>query len=185
MINANQLKNGSTIILDGDLYNVIGTHHVKPGKGGAFVSTKVKKISDGTIVNKTLRAQDKIKIAFIEEKKFQYLYKKTGIYYFMDLETYEQRPVNEKQIEHIKDFLKENTNVTVKLYENKIIDIVLPTFINLKVKQTQPGVRGNTAQGGIKPAQLETGVKIQVPLFVDKGDKVKVDTRSGEYVERV
>jgi len=186
MISANQIKKGSTIILNDELYNVIDTQHVKPGKGGAFIIAKVKKKSDGSIVSKTLRAQDKIKLAFISDKKMQYLYHKGSTYYFMDMETYDQKPVGENYIKDIKDFLKDNMEVTCYFYNNEIIDLKIPTFLKLEVKDTQPGIRGNTAQGGggTKPAQLETGIEIQVPLFINKGDKVKIDTRTAEYVER-
>lgn len=185
MINANQLKKGSTIILDNELYDIIEKQHVKPGKGGAFVNAKVKRLSDGTIVNKTLRAQEKIEIAFIEGKKMQYLYHKSDIYYFMDLNTYEQKPVNKEKIEDIRDFLKDNMELTVYFYENKIINFKLPIFLELKITKTQPGVKGNTVQGGTKPAVLETGIEVQVPLFINEGDIIKLDTRTCEYVERI
>ncbi len=185
MVNANQLKKGSTIVLDGELYSVVEKQHVKPGKGGAFVSTKVKKLSDGTIINKTLRAQEKIEIAFIEKKKMQYLYHKSDIYYFMHLDTYEQKPVNEEKVRNIKGFLKSSIELTVYFYQDKIVDFELPIFVELKVIKTQPAVRGNTVQSGNKPAMLETGIEVQVPLFISRGDIVKIDTRTFEYVERM
>lgn len=185
MINANQLKKGMTIILDGELYSIVEKQHVKPGKGGAFISSKIKRLSDNTIVNKTLRAQEKIEVAFIEERKLQYLYHKAEIYYFMFLDTYEQKAVNKNKVKDIDVFLKDGMELTADFYESKIVNFNLPTFIELKVVRTQPGVKGNTVQGGTKPAVLETNLEVQVPLFINKGDIVKVDTRTKEYVERV
>lgn len=185
MIIANQLKKGQTILLDGQLYTVVETQHVKPGKGGAFISSKIKKLSDGTIMNKTLRSQEKVEIAFIEERKLQYLYNKSGMYYFMDLETYEQKPISKDSIENLKPFLKENIEIMGSFYNSNLVNLTLPNFINMKITDTQPGVKGDTASGGTKPAILETGLEIQVPLFINNGDFVKVDSRTSEYVERV
>lgn len=184
-VTVNKISEGSTIVIAGELYTVVEKEHVKPGKGGAYLKTKVKKLSDGTIVRKSLRAQDKIEEAFIQDRKMQYLYNKASMYYFMDLETYEQYPADQDLVQQIKEFLKENIEVTGYFYKGKIVKLELPTFLELKVVDTQPGVKGNTAQGGSKPAELETGKEIQVPLFISKSDIVKVDTRSGEYVERV
>lgn len=184
-VTVNKISEGSTIVIAGELYTVVEKEHVKPGKGGAYLKTKVKKLSDGTIVRKSLRAQDKIEEAFIQDRKMQYLYNRASMYYFMDLETYEQYPADQDLVHQIKEFLKENIEVTGYFYKGKIVKLELPTFLELKVVDTQPGVKGNTAQGGSKPAELETGKEIQVPLFISKSDIVKVDTRSGEYVERV
>lgn len=175
-----------SIILDGQLYIIVEYQHVKPGKGGAFVRTRLKNLKLGTILDKTFRAGEKIEEAFIEDRKYQFLYRSGQSYYFLDQETFEEVMVPKEELgEPNVKFLKEGMMITASLYKDKLATISLPTFIELKIDQTEPGLRGDTAKGGTKLAKLETGAVVQVPLFINTGDIVKIDTRSGEYVERV
>lgn len=185
MISTNDFKNGMTVEYEGQLYEILYFQHVKPGKGGAFVRTKLKNLYTGAIIEKTFRAGEKVEQAILDTKKMQYLYKDEHHYYFMDTSTYEQIPINEYSIGDKKNFLLENMEVTVIFYKGKPISIELPIFIEAKVAKTEPGVKGDSVSTNFKPAELETGAKIQVPLFVEKGDIVKVDTRSSEYITRV
>ena len=184
MISTNQFKNGLFIKLNGNLFMIVEFQHHKPGKGGAFVRTKLKNLKLGTVIDRTFRAGETVENIFIEEKKYQYLYHADGRYHLMDSETYEQISLLEEKIGDAKKFLKENTKVTASIYEGDILNIKLPTFINFKIAETEPGIRGNTAKGGTKSAKLETGTAVQVPLFIDKGDIIKIDTRTGAYVGR-
>ncbi len=184
MITTAQFKNGMAIQLNGSLYIIVEFQHVKPGKGGAFVRTKLKNIKLGTIVDKTFRAGERVEGAFIEQKKWQYLYRQSNEYVFLDLENFEQMPVSEEVLGEGVNFLKEQMEVTASLHKQKVMGISLPIFAELKIAHAEPGVRGDTAKGGSKPAKLETGAVIQVPLFVNTGDMVKVDTRTGEYAGR-
>lgn len=181
MITTAQFKNGMAIQLNGTLYSIVEFQHVKPGKGGAFVRTKLKNIKVGTIVEKTFRAGERIEEAFIEQKKWQYLYRKGNEYFFLDLESFEQAQVGQEVLKEGINFLKEGTEITVSLYKERIIDISLPIFTALKIEHTEPGIRGDTAKSSGKPAKLETGAVIQVPLFINTGDLIKIDTRTGEY----
>lgn len=185
MATASDIRNGLIIEHKGDIFSVIEFLHVKPGKGGAFVRTKLKSVTDGHVIEETFRGNARIKIVRLDECEMQYLYKDGELHFFMDTETYEQQPFDEQQLGDVLQFLKENETVTVQFYENTPVTVELPTFVNLKITKSDPGVRGDTATGGTKPATLETGVVIQVPLFVEEGTVVKVDTRTGEYVERV
>ena len=184
MISTNQFKNGLYIKLNGNLFMVIEFQHHKPGKGGALVRTRLKNLKLGTVIDRTFRSGEAVENIFVEEKKYQYLYHADGQYHFMDNESYEQISLSEKKIGGAKKFLKENTEITVSTYEGEIFNIKLPIFINLKIAETEPGVRGDTAKGGTKNAKLETGATVQVPLFVNTGDTVTVDTRTGAYVGR-
>ena len=184
MITTNDLKNGMAIEYDGDLLEVIYFQHVKPGKGGAFVRTKLKNLNNGAIFEKTFRAGEKVEQAILETKKMQYLYKDDN-YNFMDIETYEQITLDEKHLSDKKMFLLENMDVLIVFYKGSPISVDLPTTIEAKVINTEPGVKGDTISNNFKPAQIETGAKIQVPLFIDNGDIIKVDTRTGDYVTRV
>lgn len=184
MATTSDIRNGLVIEHKGDIFSVIKFLHVKPGKGGAFVRTTLKSVTDGHVIEETFRAGERITTVRLDEREMQYLYKDGDLYFFMDTETYEQQPFNEQLIGDVLKFLKENETVSVQFYENKPVTVELPIFVNLKIVKTDPGVRGNTATGGSKPATLETGAAIQVPLFVKKGTTVKVDTRTGEYVER-
>ncbi len=185
MITTAQFKHGIAIQLNGELYSIVEFQHVKPGKGAAFVRTKLRNIKLGTIVDKTFRAGEKVEEAFIEQRKWQYLYRKGSQYFFLDLETYEQMPVEQKLLAEGVNFLKEEMEVTASLHKHKVISLSLPIFAKLEIAHTEPGVRGDTAKSDTKPARLETGIVIRVPLFINTGDIVKIDTRTGQYVERV
>ena len=185
MISTNDLKTGVTVEIDGEVYTVVDVQHVKPGKGAAFVRTKIKNIKTGQVLDKTFRAGEKLNRAIIDRKTMQYLYSDGEIFYFMDTQTYEQIPINKNLIEESIKYLKENMEVMVMFYEGISIGIELPTFVELEVTQTEPGFKGDTATGGSKPATLETGVVVQVPLFINTGDILRVDTRTGEYLSRV
>jgi len=186
MATANDIRNGLTIMLNDEIYTVVEFLHVKPGKGGAFVRTKLKKLLDGSGIDKTFRSAEKIETVRVEGKGMEYLYEDNGSYYFMDNETYDQLEFHEEFLgEDIIKYLKENTVVKVKFHGDTPLLVELPTFVVLQIVETDPGVRGDTATGGSKPAKLETGAVIQVPLFVQNGSNVRVDTRTGEYVERV
>lgn len=185
MIDVNDLRPGVTFELDGEVWIVISFLHVKPGKGSAFVRTKIRNIETGNVVERTFRAGEKVKDAFVERKEFQYMYNDGENYYFMDNNTYEQIELPENFIEDEKYYLKENMNIQVLYFKDRPIGIELPNYVELEVVETDPGFKGDTAQGGSKPAVLETGLKIQVPFFIEKGEIIKIDTRTGEYLERV
>ncbi len=171
--------------LDGVPYVVLEYQWVKPGKGGAFMRTKLRNLKNGTLLDKTFRTEEKVSLAQIEERKVQFLYRSGADYIFMDLETYEQFPLGEGALGPAKDFLKEELTLTTYFHRGEAVSVELPIFVELSVVETDPGVKGDTAQGGSKPARLETGAVIQVPLFIEVGDKIRVDTRTGTYVERV
>ncbi len=185
MISTNDFRTGLTIEIDGEIFTVIEFQHVKQGRGSAFVRTKLKNIQTGNVFEKTFRAGEKVARAHLDRKKMQYLYQTGELYYFMDTETYEQVPVSEELVGDNKKFLKENMEVSVLFHNNTPIGIELPNFVELKVTQTEPGFKGDTATGGTKPAVVETGAKLQVPLFIELGDTIKIDTRTGEYISRV
>jgi len=185
MISANQIKTGMVIKLEGKLYAVVGFTHTKPGKGGAFLRIKMKDISSGQTLERTISTDQKIDNAYVEEKKLTYLYYDAQGWHFMDDENFEEVLLFQDAIEGLKDFLKENSHLDATLYEGRIVALSLPLFVELKITDTQPGFKGDTVKAGTKPAKLETGAVIQVPLFIDKGDVIKIDTRTGEYVERV
>lgn len=184
MASTSDFRNGLVIKLDSDIYTMVEFLHVKPGKGGAFVRTKLKKVVDGSVIDRTFRAGERVEDIRLEDRELQYLYADGGLHYFMDNETYEQTALSADQIGEGLKYLKENTDVTVKFYGDTPLLVELPIFVVLKIVETDPGLRGDTASGGSKPAHLETGAVIQVPLFVENNSKVKVDTRTGEYVER-
>lgn len=185
MISANQFKNGITITFDGNLYSIIWFQPVKPAKGGGFVRTRLKSLKDGLILERNFRSEDKVEEAFIEDRQLHYQYKSGEMYHFMDLETYEDWVLPKQIIGDCADFMKENMELTGSLYDGKIIDVRMPTTIELKVVYTEPGVKGDTARQALKPAKLQTGATVQVPLFVNEGDVIKIDTRTHEYVGRV
>jgi elongation factor P len=178
-------RNGLVISLDGQLYEIVYFQHVKPGKGGAFVRTKLKNILTGAVIDRTFRAGERVEEVRLERRPMQYLYNSAGIYYFMDLDTFEQHPVTEAAMRDQRKFLTENTIVDALFHQGRILQIELPTFIELQVRETDPGLRGDTATGGSKPATLETGAVVQVPLFVNAGDRIRIDTRTAEYLARV
>jgi elongation factor P len=179
-----EFKKGLRIQFDGQPYAIVDFQHVKPGKGGAFVRTKLKHLRDGRVIDNTFRSGEKVELVDFEEKHMQFLYRDER-YHFMDLESYEQISLSPEEVGDARDFLKENTEVDVLFIDGSPATVDLPNFLELAIVATEPGVRGDTASGGSKPARLETGATIQVPLFLNPGDVVKVDTRSGEYLGRV
>lgn len=186
MISTSDFKKGGKILFRKEPYMIIDFQHVKPGKGGAFVRTKMKSMITGLIHEETFRSGEKFKAPDLEYKKMQYLYEDNGLYNFMDQDSFEQVPLNKDQIEEVLDYLKEQEVYTMLYFNDKPIGVTPPLFMELEIKETPPGVRGDTAQGGAtKPATLETGLVVQVPLFVNEGELVKLDTRHGSYIERV
>jgi elongation factor P len=179
-----EFKKGLKIQFDGAPYTIVDFQHVKPGKGGAFVRTKLKHMKLGRVIDNTFRAGEKVELVDFEEKRMQYLYKDDR-YHFMDLDTYDQISLSAEEVGDARDFLKENTEVEILFIDANPVTVELPNFIELQIVTTDPGIRGDTASGGSKPATLETGAVVQVPLFLNEGDVVKVDTRSGEYLGRV
>ena len=184
MISVNDFKTGLTIEVDGDIYTVIDFQHVKPGKGAAFVRSKLKGLRNGNVVEKTFRAGENVSRAVIDNRAMQYLYNSGNEYTFMDNETFDQITLSEKQLEWEKNFLIENMNINISSYQGEIIGIQLPNSVELKVIETEPGVKGNTAQGATKTAKVETGLNVQVPLFINEGDVLLIDTREGKYISR-
>lgn len=184
MASTAEFKNGLTIELDGDVYQIKEFQHVKPGKGGAFVRTKLRKYSTGQVIDKTFRAGESIEIARVERKPLQYLYQSGDEYVFMDNETYDQVSLTVDQIGSQVKFLKDSSEVQVATHEGRVLGVELPDTIEVRVVQTDPGLKGDTASGGSKPATIETGAVITVPLFVNEGDMIRVDTRSEKYIER-
>jgi elongation factor P len=184
MVSVNDFKTGLTIEVDGDIFSVIEFQHVKPGKGAAFVRSKLRNLRSGAIQERTFRAGEKVGTAHIDNRKMQYLYSSGSTYTFMDTETFEQIDLDAEQIKEQLNFLKENMEVNMQSYNGETIGVVLPNTVVLEVSDTEPGIKGDTASGGSKPATLETGYVVQVPFFVNKGDKLVIDTRSGEYVSR-
>jgi elongation factor P len=179
-----EFKKGLKIQFDGAPYTIVDFQHVKPGKGGAFVRTKLKHMRLGRVIDNTFRAGEKVELVDFEEKRMQFLYKDDR-YHFMDLDTYDQISLSADEVGEARDFLKENTEVEILFIESSPVTVELPNFIEIRIAKTDPGIRGDTASGGSKPATLETGAVIQVPLFLNEGDVVKVDTRSGDYLGRV
>lgn len=179
-----EFKKGLRIVFDGQPYAIVDFQHVKPGKGGAFVRTKLKHMRQGRVIDNTFRAGEKVELVEYDEKHMQFLYKDDR-YNFMDTETYEQVSMSPDEVGEARDYLKENVEVDVLYIDGSPVAVDLPNFVELAITRTDPGVRGDTAQGGTKPATLETGAVVQVPLFLSEGDVVKVDTRTGEYLGRV
>ena len=184
-LDTSDIRNGLKIEIDGTPYVITYFQHVKPGKGGAFVRTKVKNILTGRTVERTFRSGEKFQPADVEERSMQYLYNDGESCIFMDAQTYDQIPISDEVIGDGAKFLLENAEVSVLFYKGKPINIELPSFIEVNIAQSDPGVKGDTSSGATKPATLETGAVIQVPLFIKEGEKVRVDTRTGEYCERV
>ncbi|MDD4956053.1 MAG: elongation factor P [Candidatus Omnitrophica bacterium] len=184
MIRAVQLRPGTVIEYNNSLHEVVEAQHYKPGKGGAFVRSKLRNLTTGAIVSETLRPDDTFEQAFIEQKSMQYLYRDDLGYCFMDDETFEQVHLSEDKIGDKKDFLKENMTVTAKIFDGQIMSVDPPIHVVLEIIETEPGFKGNTVSGATKPATLETGRVVKVPLFVGPHERVKVDTRTGEYIER-
>ena len=186
MISAGEFRNGLTVEIDGNVYQILEFQHVKPGKGAAFVRTKLKNVISGGVVEKTFRPTEKFPKAHIERKSMQYLYSDGDLYHFMDGETYDQFALNEETIGDALKFVKENEEVKVCSYhQGQIFAVEPPMFVELEITETEPGVKGDTATGATKPATVETGATVMVPLFVNEGDVLKIDTRTGEYLSRV
>ncbi len=185
MATTNDIKNGSVLSIDGQLWNVIEFQHVKPGKGGAFVRTKIKNVVSGKVVDRTFNAGAKIDFANVDRREFQYLYRDGSGFVFMDTSDYDQITVPEEVVGDAANFLLENQNVTIALNDGVPLYVELPASVVLEITYTEPGLQGDRSTGGTKPATVETGYQIQVPLFLETGTKVKVDTRSGDYLGRV
>ena len=185
MVIAGDFKNGITFEMDGSVYQVIEFQHVKPGKGAAFVRTKLKNVITGGVVEKTFSPTDKFDSAYIERKDMQYSYNDGDLYYFMDMETYDTTPLNKSSLPDSFKFVKEEMMCKLVSYKGKVFNVEPPTFVELQVSATDPGFKGDTATGATKPATVETGATVNVPLFVELGDKIKIDTRTGEYLSRV
>jgi elongation factor P len=184
-IDTSQFKNGLKIELDGEPFVITYFQHVKPGKGGAFVRTKVKNLLTGRSVDRTFRSGERVEEADVEERNMQYLYLDGESLVFMDTQTYDQIPISQEMVGEARKFLKENTEVDILFWKGRAINIDLPSFVEMKIAECDPGLKGDTASGATKPATLETGAVIQVPLFIKEGEVVRVDTRTGEYSERV
>lgn len=184
-MDTSDFRNGLSLIQDNDIFTIVEFQHVKPGKGGAFVRSKLKNLRTGATVDKTWRAGEKMEQAVLDRQAMQFLYEQDGEYFIMDNETFEQISVPESKIGAQAKYLKENTEVQVTKHKEAIVSVTIPDFMELVIVETDPGVRGDTASGGSKPATVEGGAVIQVPFFVNQGDKVKVDTRTDTYLERV
>ena len=184
MITAGDIKKGITVEWENGVWTIVDFQHVKPGKGAAFVRTKLKNVMTGAVVETSFNPTAKFPKAIIETKEMQYLYNDGDLYYFMDPETFEQEPLSKDQVEDAIPYVKENTNVTIRYFKGKAFSVEAPNFVVLEVTQTEPGFAGNTASNTYKPATLETGYSLQVPLFINIGDKVQIDTRTGEYLSR-
>ncbi|MDX1624384.1 MAG: elongation factor P [Gemmatimonadota bacterium] len=185
MATTSDFRNGMVIRLDGELWQITDFQHVKPGKGGAFVRTRLKKVRTGQVVERTFRAGERVEDVRLERRPMQFLYATEHHAHFMDLETYAQHPIDVERLEEQRPYLKENLVCEVLMAEADIVGLELPNFVEAEVVETDPGVKGDTATGGTKPAKLETGAVVQVPLFVERGEKIRVDTRTNEYLERV
>ncbi|HHW74489.1 MAG TPA: elongation factor P [Firmicutes bacterium] len=185
MISTNDFHTGLTFEFEGQLYEVVEFQHVKPGKGAAFVRSKIKNLNSGAVTERTFRAGEKVKRAHLDRKEMSYLYRSSDQFCLMDLTTYEQITLSEKEMGEAIKYLKENDTLTAVVYEENVIGVELPVTVELAVVETEPGVKGDTASGGNKPAVVETGLTVQVPLFISIGDVLRIDTRSGAYIERV
>ena len=184
MISAGEFRNGITFELDGQAFQVVEFQHVKPGKGAAFVRTKLKNVISGATIERTFNPSDKMPNAIIERREMQYMYSDGALYYFMDMETYDQVPINSETIGDALKFVKEEVIVKVLSFKDNVFGVEPPNFVELVVIETEPGYKGDTAQGATKPATVETGAVVKVPLFINEGETIRIDTRVGEYMER-
>lgn len=184
MISTSEFRTGLTIEYDGSIFVIVDFQHVKPGKGAAFVRTKLKNIETGAVFERTFNPKDKFEKAHIERRPTQYLYSGDDMWNFMDTETYDQFALTQEQLGDAIKYLVENMDLHLQVYKEKIIGVDLPVVVELEVADTEPGIKGDTASGGSKPATMETGLVVQVPFFINIGDKLRIDTRSGEYIER-
>ena len=185
MISTSEFRNGEAILMDGQLWVIVEFQHVKPGKGGAFVRTKLRRLRDGSVIERTFRSGEKFEEAYIEKRTLQYLYRTADMFHLMDATTYEEIQVSAQTLGQAAGFLKENMELEGQFHDGQLIGIQPPMFVDVHVESTEPGVRGDTSKAGMKPAKLETGATIQVPLFVENGDAIRVDTRTSSYVSRV
>ena len=185
MADTTDFRNGFTMLIDGAIFSIAEFQHVKPGKGSAFVRTKLKNMKTGAVLDRTFRSGDKVDEVRLEKREMQYLYSEGDTYYFMDLDNYEQTPVERDVIGDGAGLLKESENAYLLVAREEVIGVDLPNFVTLAVTPPEPGIKGDTATGAVKPATLETGYVVQVPLFINQGDTLKIDTRTGDYVERV
>ncbi|MBR2916806.1 MAG: elongation factor P [Clostridia bacterium] len=185
MISAGDFRNGITFEFEGNVYQVVEFQHVKPGKGAAFVRTKMKNVITGGVTERSFNPTEKVAKAHIERKDMEYLYEDSGLYYFMDQETYDQLPLSADQLGDALKFVKENMVVTILSYKGNVFNVEPPNFVELLVVETEPGIKGNTASNVTKPAKVETGAIITVPMFINEGDMIKIDTRNAEYMSRV
>ncbi len=184
MISTNEFKTNLTVTIDGDAWQVVEFQHVKPGKGAAFVRAKMRNLCTGAVIERTFNAGERLPKARIDRRSMQYLYADGDSYVFMDTDNYEQTELHKEQLGNALNFLLENMEVKIIVYEERILGVELPNTVELKVVKTEPGVRGDTATGGSKPATLETGYVVKVPLFINEGEVLAIDTRSGEYISR-
>jgi len=184
VISSNDFKTGLSVEIDGDAYIVVDFQHVKPGKGAAFVRAKLKNLRTGSVVERTFNAGEKMPRAHLDRKEMQYLFHDGDFYIFMDLESYEQFSLSEEQISEGKPYLKENMNISVLFFQGEIIGVDFPAQVTLEVVETEPGIKGDTASGGNKPATLETGAVVRVPFFINVGDMIRVNVKTGDYIER-
>ncbi len=184
MVSAGDFRNGVTFEMDGNVYQIIEFQHVKPGKGAAFVRAKIRNVIAGSVIERTFNPNEKYPTAFVERKDMEFSYSDEGLYYFMDPESYEMVPVSQADLGDAFKFVKENMTCKILSYKGKVFGVEPPTFVELEITQTDPGFAGNTATNATKPATLETGAEIRVPLFINEGDKIRIDTRTGEYMER-
>jgi elongation factor P len=184
MISTSDFHTGISVELEGEIYTILEFQHVKPGKGAAFVRSKLKNLRTGSIAERTFRAGEKMARAHLERKEMEYLYRDGDSFHMMDMETYEQITLSSEQIGEGIKYLKENDHLNVVMHGDKLLGVDVPLSVVLKVEETEPGLKGDTASGASKPATMETGLVVQVPLFVNSGDSIKIDTRSGSYIER-
>ena len=184
-LSINEIKGGLTILVSNEVWLAMECQHVKPGKGAAFVRVKMRNLKNNSVQEVTFRGDEKIEEAYVDERKLQYQYVSGEMFHFMDQENYEEIAITKEKLSDQVKFLKDNINVSAYYYKDDVLNVNLPNFIEFTVTHTEPGVRGDTAKSGTKPAEIDTGASIQVPLFVNPGDKIKVDTRTGTYVERV
>lgn len=184
MVSAGDFRNGVTFEMDGKVYQIIEFQHVKPGKGAAFVRAKIRNVIEGTVLERTFNPNEKYPTAFVERKDMEYSYNDEGLYYFMDPESYELIPVGADDLGDNFKFVKENMVCKILSYKGKVFGVEPPTFVELEITETDPGFKGDTATNATKPATLETGAEIRVPLFINEGDMIRIDTRTGEYMER-
>ena len=184
MISTSDFRTGTTVTIDGDAWQVIDFQHVKPGKGAAFVRAKIRNLCTGAVIERTFNPADKMPKAHIERREVEYLYESDGVYTFMDLETFEQSELSKETLGNALNFIKENNKIAIQIYDGRIIGLDLPVAVELTVVETDPGIRGDTATGGTKPATMDTGYIVKVPLFINVGDVLRIDTRTGDYIER-